>query len=86
VNIALGAAGLTPMLARDAATFLVGKEIREDTVREAADKAAAAAEPLEDIRGSREYKRAALKSIFKQAVAIAYRRARGETIQAGHVA
>jgi carbon-monoxide dehydrogenase medium subunit len=84
-NIALGAAGLKPMPARDAATFLIGKEIREDTMREAAEKVAAAAEPIDDIRGSKEYKRAALRSIFKQALALAHRRARGETIQAGHV-
>jgi carbon-monoxide dehydrogenase medium subunit len=84
-NIALGAAGLTPMPARDAASFLIGKEIRDNTIREAAEKVARAAEPIEDIRGSREYKRAALKSIFKQALAIALTRSRGETIQAGHV-
>ena len=83
-SIALGAAGLTPIRALDAETFLIGKELREDTIKEAAEKAAAAADPIEDIRGSKEYKQAALKSIFKQAVAIASRRARGETVQAGH--
>lgn len=84
-NIALGAAGLTPMAARDAATFLIGKEIRQDIVQEAAERAAAAAEPTEDIRGSREYKRSALKSIFKHALAIGLKRSQGETIQGGHV-
>ena len=83
-NIAVGAAGLTPMPARDAASFLIGKEIRQDTIQEAAGRVAAAAEPMEDIRGSREYKRAALKSICKQAIAIALRRSQGETIEAGH--
>jgi carbon-monoxide dehydrogenase medium subunit len=83
-SIALGAAGLTPISARDAASFLIGKEIREDIISQAAEKAAAAAEPIEDIRGSKEYKRAALRSIFKQAVAIASRRARGETVEAAH--
>lgn len=85
-NIALGAAGLTPMAARDAVSFLIGKEIEPKIVQEAADQVGAAAEPLEDIRGSKEYKRAALKSIFKQAVAIALRRAQGEIVQGGHVA
>jgi aerobic carbon-monoxide dehydrogenase medium subunit len=84
-NIALGAAGLTPMPAQDAASFLIGKEIRQDIIQEAAERVAAAAEPVEDIRGSQEYKRAALKSIFKQALAIALRRSRGETVQVGHV-
>jgi carbon-monoxide dehydrogenase medium subunit len=83
-TIALGAAGLTPIEALDAAAFLTGKEIRPDIIQEVVQKVAAAAEPLEDIRGSQEYKRAALKSIFKQAVDIALRRSRGETIEAGH--
>lgn len=84
-SIALGAAGLAPIQAQDAASFLTGKEIRPDTVQEAAQRVAAAAEPMEDIRGSQEYKRAALQSIFKQAVDAALRRSRGETIEAGHV-
>ncbi|HSE89590.1 MAG TPA: xanthine dehydrogenase family protein subunit M [Candidatus Binatia bacterium] len=82
--IALGAAGLTPIQAPDAASFLTGKEIRPDNVQEAARRVARAAEPIEDIRGSQDYKRAALQSIFKQAVAVALRRSQGETIRAGH--
>jgi len=85
-SIALGAAGLTPIQALDAASFLIGKEIRENTIKEAAERAAAAADPMEDIRGSREYKLAAVKSIFKQALNLACRRSQGEHIQAGHVA
>jgi carbon-monoxide dehydrogenase medium subunit len=83
-TIAVGAAGLTPIQALDAASFLTGKEIPQNIIQEAAQKVAAAAEPLEDIRGSPDYKRAALQSIFKQAVDIALRRSRGETIEAGH--
>lgn len=84
-SIALGAAGLTPIQAQDAASFLSGKELRQDIIQEAAQRVARASEPIEDIRGSQDYKRAALQSIFKQAVTIALRRSRGETIQAGHV-
>jgi carbon-monoxide dehydrogenase medium subunit len=84
-TIALGAAGLTPIQAQAAAAFLTGKEIRPDIIQEAAKRVAGAAEPLEDIRGSQDYKRAALQSIFKQAVDVALRRSRGETIGAGHV-
>jgi aerobic carbon-monoxide dehydrogenase medium subunit len=84
VTIAVGAAGLTPIQAQDAAAFLTGKEIRPDIVQEAAQRVARAAEPIEDIRGSQDYKRAALQSIFKQAVAVALRRSQGETIRAGH--
>lgn len=84
-SIALGAAGLTPIQAQDAAAFLTGKEIRPDTIQEAAQRVAAAAEPIEDIRGSQQYKRAALRSIFKQAVDIALRRSHGETVESRHV-
>ena len=84
-SIALGAAGLTPIQAQDAAFFLTGKQITQDIIQEAAQRVARVAEPMEDIRGSQDYKRAALQSIFKQAVAIALRRSRGETIEGGHV-
>jgi carbon-monoxide dehydrogenase medium subunit len=83
-TIAVGAAGLTPIQARDAASFLTGKAIRQDTIQEAAQRVGRAVEPIEDIRGSQAYKRAALQSIFKEAVDIALRRSRGETIRAGH--
>jgi carbon-monoxide dehydrogenase medium subunit len=83
-TIALGAAGLTPVQAHDAASFLTGKEMRQEVIEEAAARVVAAADPTEDIRGSRDYKRAALRAIFKQAVAIALRRSRGETLQTGH--
>lgn len=84
-KVALGAAGLTPIDAQDAASFLIGKEIGPDIIKEAAERAAAAAQPIEDIRGTPDYKKAALRSIFKQAVNIALRRSNGETIHGGHV-
>jgi carbon-monoxide dehydrogenase medium subunit len=83
--IALAAAGPTPVQARDAAVFLRGKELRAEVIGEAAQRVAAEAEPWADIRGSEDYKRAAAAALFKQAVAIALRRARGETVKAGHV-
>ena len=84
-SIALAAAGLTPVEARGAAEFLRGKELRADVIGEAARRVAAEAEPSADIRGSEEYKRAAAAALFTQAVEIALRRARGETVEAGHV-
>jgi CO/xanthine dehydrogenase FAD-binding subunit len=65
--------------------FLCGKELRAEVIGEAAQRVAAEAEPWADIRGSEDYKRAAAAALFKQAVAIALRRARGETVKAGHV-
>jgi aerobic carbon-monoxide dehydrogenase medium subunit len=83
-SIALAAAGLTPIYAEEAALFLAGKELRSDVIDEAARRVAAATQPLSDIRGSEEYKRAAAQALFKQAVEVAVWRSRGETVEAGH--
>jgi carbon-monoxide dehydrogenase medium subunit len=79
--IALAAAGPTPVQARDAAGFLCGKELRAAVIDEAAQRVAAEAEPWADIRGSEEYKRAAAAALFKQAMTIALKRARGEKVE-----
>ncbi len=84
-SVALGAAGLTPIAATIAAAWLRGKELRTDVIQEAAGLLAREIEPLADIRGSENYKRAAAQALFKQAVEIALRRSRGETVEAGHV-
>jgi carbon-monoxide dehydrogenase medium subunit len=84
-TIVLGAVGLTPLQAREASTFLCGKELRSDVIREAARRVAREAQPLSDIRGTEDYKRAALGILFKQAVELALRRFRGERVEAGHV-
>ncbi len=83
-SIALGAAGLTPIAARDTAAFLRGKELRSDIMREAAKRLGREAQPLADIRGSEDYKRAAIGVLLKQAIDIALRRFRGESAEAGH--
>ena len=84
-SIALAAAGLTPISAFDAAAFLIGKELSGRVIGDAAERVAAEAQPSADIRGSEEYKRAAAGALFKQAVEVALRRARGERVEAGHV-
>lgn len=83
--VALGAAGLTPIKVVEAEAFLSGKEIRPDVIEEAAVRVSQAAQPLPDIRGSEEYKRAAARALFKRAVEIVVRRHRGESLEAGHV-
>jgi len=57
-RIALGAAGPTPLRARDAERSLVGRRLDDGAIREAAALAAAATDPIDDLRGSAEYKRA----------------------------
>ncbi len=83
--VALAAAGVTPIEARFTAESLRGKELGGVVIKEAARRLTAEVEPLADIRGTEEYKRAAAAALFKQAIEIALRRARGETVTAGHV-
>jgi carbon-monoxide dehydrogenase medium subunit len=58
VRIALGGAGPVPLRAHDAQRSLVGRRIDDAAIREAAALAAAATDPIDDLRGSAEYKRA----------------------------
>lgn len=57
-RIVLGGAGPVPLRALAAEASLVGRRLDDTAIREAAALAAAAAEPLADLRGSAEYKRA----------------------------
>jgi carbon-monoxide dehydrogenase medium subunit len=57
-RIALGGAGPVPLRARDAERALVGHRLDDAAIREAAALAAAATDPIADLRGSAEYKRA----------------------------
>jgi carbon-monoxide dehydrogenase medium subunit len=57
-RIALGAAGPVPLRAHDAERSLLGRRLDDAAVREAAALAAAATDPIDDLRGSAEFKRA----------------------------
>jgi len=57
-RIALGGAGPVPLRAREAERSLTGRPLDDAAIREAAALAAAATDPIDDLRGSAEYKRA----------------------------
>lgn len=57
-RIALGGAGPVPLRARDAERSLVGHRLDGRSIKEAAALAAAATDPIADLRGSAAYKRA----------------------------
>lgn len=57
-RIALGGAGPVPLRARDAERSLGGRKLDDAAIREAAALAAAATDPIDDLRGSAAYKRA----------------------------
>ena len=56
VRIVLGAAGVTPIRATNAEDALRGKSLTDENIRAAAALVKDAVDPLEDFRGSAEYK------------------------------
>jgi carbon-monoxide dehydrogenase medium subunit len=83
-KIALGAVALTPVIASEAATALLGADLNAKTVARAAEAVSAACDPPSDGRGSGDYKRALLRKLFTEAVGVAARRARGEAVEVSH--
>jgi aerobic carbon-monoxide dehydrogenase medium subunit len=85
VAIALGCVGLTAIKAKDAEEALRGRQVTQKTMATAVEAARTVAEPHSDMRGSADYKRTLVGSLVKRAIDIAVRRARGESIEAGHI-
>jgi CO/xanthine dehydrogenase FAD-binding subunit len=56
-RIALGAVAPTPIRANGAEEILVGREITLELIEQAAERAAAEANPISDMRGSSDYRR-----------------------------
>ena len=57
VSIALGSVGATPVRAKEAEAVLRGQPVKTEAIREAAEKAKQAVDPISDFRGSAAYKR-----------------------------
>jgi carbon-monoxide dehydrogenase medium subunit len=77
VGLALTNAGPVPVRAEDAEKFLKGKRPSEETVAEASHRAAEAASPNADRRGSVEYKREMARVLAARALHKAVERAGG---------
>ena len=84
-GVALGAAALTPIKVNAAEEALAGQDVTPDVLDAAAERVVEAANPLADVRGSSDYKRAVCAALFRKAVDIALRRHRGESVKGGHV-
>ena len=67
-GIGLTNVGPAPIKARDAEQSLLGKPLSEQSIREAADLAAAASRPNSDTRGPAEYKRAMVHTLCTRAL------------------
>jgi carbon-monoxide dehydrogenase medium subunit len=77
VGIGLTNVGMTPIKATDAEAALLGKTPDDATIRNCAQLAAQAAQPVSDQRGSEEYKRSLVKTLTARALRRAVERAKG---------
>ena len=79
VGIGLTNVGLTPIKATQAEAALKGKQPDTATITQAAELAAAAAQPSDDLRGPAEYKRDLVRVLTTRALRRAIERAQGRT-------
>jgi carbon-monoxide dehydrogenase medium subunit len=77
VGLGLTNVGLTPIKATQAEAALKGKPPDDAHIRAAAQRAAEAAQPASDQRGSEEYKRSLVKTLTVRALRKAAERAKG---------
>ncbi len=79
-RVALGSVGSTPFRALEAESVLAGESLGSEVLAEAGARAASAADPEDDVRGSPAYKRELIKVLVPRAVnlAVADARARVE--------
>ena len=75
-RIALGAVGPTPLFAKDAGALLAGKTVSEETIGKAADAARAIASPIDDMRGTKEFRLHITGVLTRRVIEEAVKRAR----------
>ncbi|HZC04570.1 MAG TPA: xanthine dehydrogenase family protein subunit M [Ktedonobacterales bacterium] len=71
--------GPKALRARQAEKFLVGQQLTEESAREAARLAAEDSEPVADLRGPADFKRAIIRTLTTRALRTAAQRATGVT-------
>lgn len=68
VKIVLGAVAPTAIRSFKAEEVLIGKAIKDETIRESAKAAALEAQPISDIRSSAEYRRGMIEVLTERAI------------------
>ena len=76
-GVGLTNVGMTPIKAKQAESFLTGKKLDEATIQQAAELAASESQPMDDIRGSADYKRDLVRVLTARALTRALDRAKG---------
>ncbi len=74
-TVALGAVAPTPIVATAAGEAVVGKNLSEDVLRDAGERAAEAALPIDDLRASKEYRLELVKVLTRRVLVTAAERA-----------
>jgi carbon-monoxide dehydrogenase medium subunit len=74
IRIALGSVAPIPMRAKEAEDFLRGRIISDESIQQAGDLASREVAPIDDIRGSAEYRRQMVKVLVMRGIKEAYNR------------
>lgn len=75
-RIALGAVGPTPLFASEAGNLLAGQSVSEATISRAADAARSIASPIDDMRGTKEFRLHVTGVLTRRVIEEAVQRAR----------
>lgn len=78
IRIAMGPMAAVPFRASEAESLLKGKEVTDDGLKEALEKAAEEASPRDSFRGSANYKKDMVKVFLKRAILSAVEDLRGD--------
>jgi len=84
-RIGLGAVGPTPILATEAAKKLIGKPATDENYKAAGEAARAQTSPIDDMRGTVEFRRHVTGVLVERSLREAVARARGESKYHSHV-
>lgn len=76
VRISLGAVGPTPLRAKNAEKYLIGKNLTDENIANAAERATEGADPPSDMHGSREYRLDMIKVFTRRTIKLALSRIR----------
>jgi carbon-monoxide dehydrogenase medium subunit len=68
---------MTPIKAKQAEAFLLGKKLDDASIQQAAELAASESQPMDDVRGSADYKRDLVRVLTARALTTALNRAKG---------